>query len=128
MRLLRLMVVLLIVLGAGVAAVRANAQAARPLPGCVRLWHQSLRNHWDTDVGLIDTHAGSFEPTTLFPVRLVALALELTKLGCASQVDRADRRELSYFRRSFDFLKRCLRLNLPILPGFFPDFSLLSGG
>jgi hypothetical protein len=64
----------------------------------------------------------------LLYVRLVALALDLTKLGYASQVDRADRRESSYFRRGFAFLKRCLRLSLPILPGFFPDFSLLSGG
>jgi hypothetical protein len=35
---------------------------------------------------------------------------------------------LSFFRRGFDFLKRCLKLNQPILPGFFPDFALVSGG
>jgi hypothetical protein len=64
----------------------------------------------------------------LLYVRLVALGVDLTKLGYASQVDRTDRRDLSYFRRGFDFLKRCLKLNQPILPGFFPDFALLSGG
>jgi Transposase DDE domain len=63
----------------------------------------------------------------LLYVRLVSLGVELTKRGYASQVDRPDRRDLSYFRRGFDFLKRCLKLNLPILPGFFPDFSLLYG-
>jgi hypothetical protein len=63
----------------------------------------------------------------LLYVRLVALGVELTKLGRAREVDRPDRRDLSFFRRGFDFLKRCLRLNRPILPGFFPDFHWLSG-
>src|SRR5436305_347487 len=56
-------------------------------------------------------------------VRLVALGVELTKLGRAPEVDRPDRPALSFFRRAFDFLKRCLALNEPILPGFFPDFN-----
>jgi hypothetical protein len=63
----------------------------------------------------------------LLYVRLGALGIELTKLGRAREVDRPDRRDLSFFRRGFDFLKRCLRLNRPILPGFFPDFSWVSG-
>ena len=63
----------------------------------------------------------------LLYVRLMALGVELTKLGRAREVDRPDRRDLSFFRRGFDFLKRCLKLNEPILPGFFPDFTLQSG-
>jgi Transposase DDE domain len=62
---------------------------------------------------------------SLLYVRLVALGVELTKLGRAREVDRPDRRDLSFFRRGFDFLKRCLALKEPILPGFFPDFNLL---
>lgn len=64
---------------------------------------------------------------SLLYVRLVALGVELTKRGRASEVDRADRRDLSYFRRGFGFLKRCLLLGEPILPGFFPDFNLVYG-
>lgn len=64
---------------------------------------------------------------SLLYVRLVALGVELTKCGRAREVDRPDRRDLSYFRRGFDFLKRCLALKEPILPGFFPDFNLLYG-
>jgi hypothetical protein len=63
----------------------------------------------------------------LLYVRLVALGVELTKLGRAREVDRADHRNLSFFRLGFDFLKRSLKLNLPILPGFFPDFTLVYG-
>jgi hypothetical protein len=63
----------------------------------------------------------------LLYVRLVALGISLTKLGRAREVDRADRRDLSFFRRGLDFFKRCLKRHEPILPGFFPDFSLLSG-
>jgi hypothetical protein len=55
----------------------------------------------------------------LLYVRLVALGVELTKLGRARELDRSDRRDLSFFRRGFDFLKRSLNRNLPILPGFF---------
>lgn len=65
---------------------------------------------------------------SLLYVRLVALGVELTKLGRAREVDRPDRRDLSFFRRGFDFLKRCLKLKEPILPGFFPDFNLQYGG
>jgi hypothetical protein len=65
---------------------------------------------------------------SLLYVRLVALGVELTKLGRAREVDRADRRDLSFFRRGFDFLKRCLKRNEPLLPGFFPDFIWVSGG
>ncbi len=64
---------------------------------------------------------------SLLYVRLVALGVELTKLGRAREVDRPDRRDLSFFRRGFDFLKRCLKRKEPILPGFFPDFNLLYG-
>lgn len=64
---------------------------------------------------------------SLLYVRLVALGVELTKRGRAREVDRADRRDLSYFRRGFAFLKRCLLLRQPILPGFFPDFNLVYG-
>jgi hypothetical protein len=64
---------------------------------------------------------------SLLYVRLVALGVELTKLGRAREVDRSDRRDLSFFRLGFDFLKRCLKLNQPILPGFFPDFNLMYG-
>ena len=60
-------------------------------------------------------------------VRLVALGIELTKLGRGSEVDRADRRDLSYFQRGFRFLNRCLKLGEPILPGFFPDFNWVYG-
>jgi len=60
-------------------------------------------------------------------VRLVSLGVELTKLGRASEVDRSDRRDLSYFQRGFRFLKRCLKLGDPILPGFFPDFNWVYG-
>ncbi len=60
-------------------------------------------------------------------VRLVALGVELTKLGRAREVDRSDRRDLSFFRRGFDFLKRCLALKEPILSGFFPDFNWVYG-
>lgn len=63
----------------------------------------------------------------LLYVRLVALGVELTKLGYAHEVDRADRRDLSFFRRGFDWLKRALKLNRPIFPGFFPDFKWVSG-
>jgi len=65
---------------------------------------------------------------SLLYVRLVALGVELTKCGRAREVDRSDRRDLSYFRRGFSFLKRCLLLGEPILPGFFPDFNFVSGG
>jgi hypothetical protein len=37
------------------------------------------------------------------------------------------RQFLSFFRRGFDFLKRSLKRNDPILPGFFPDFNLQYG-
>lgn len=76
-------------------------------------------------------HTGKLNRLTLavclLYVRLVALGVELTKLGRAREVDRADRRDLSFFRRGFDFLKRALKLNLPILPGFFPDFAWVYG-
>lgn len=64
---------------------------------------------------------------SLLYIRLVALGVELTKLGRAREVDRPDRRDLSFFRRGFDFLKRCLALKESILPGFFPDFNLVYG-
>ncbi len=60
-------------------------------------------------------------------VRLVALGVELTKLGRAREVDRPDRRDLRFFRRGFDFLKRALKLNLPLPPNLFPDFHWVSG-
>jgi hypothetical protein len=47
---------------------------------------------------------------SLLYVRLLALGIELTKLGRAREVDRPDSRDLSFFRRGFDFLKRCLAL------------------
>ena len=65
---------------------------------------------------------------SLLYVRLVALGVELTKLGRAHEVDRPDRRDLSFFRRGFDFLKRTLNLKQLILPGFFPDFAWVYGG
>ncbi len=65
---------------------------------------------------------------SLLYVRLVALGVELTKLGRAHEVDRPDRRDLSFFRRGFDFLKRTLKLKRPLLPGFFPDFAWVYGG
>jgi hypothetical protein len=61
-------------------------------------------------------------------VWLVALGVEITKRGLASLVDRKDRRDLSFFRRGFDWLDRTLDLHAPIPPVFFPAFDQVLGG
>ena len=61
-------------------------------------------------------------------VWFVALGVAITQLGWASLIDRADRRDLSFFRRGFDWLDRVLELNDPLPPGFFPSFDKVLGG
>lgn len=60
-------------------------------------------------------------------VWFMALGVTITQLGRAAVVDRKDRRDLSFFRRGFDFLDRILRLGEPLPPGFFPSFDLVLG-
>lgn len=57
----------------------------------------------------------------------IALAEQLTALGMTALVDRADRRDLSLFRLGFDFLDRCLSLNLDLPPCFLPSLHLVLG-
>lgn len=61
-------------------------------------------------------------------VWFIALGVAITQLGLAYLVDRSDRRDLSFFRRGFDWLDRVLDLNDPLPPGFFPSFEQLWGG
>jgi hypothetical protein len=63
----------------------------------------------------------------LLYVWFIALAEQLTKRGETALVDRADRRDLSLFRLGFDFLDRCLTLNLDPPPVFFPSLDLVFG-
>jgi hypothetical protein len=58
----------------------------------------------------------------------VALGLAITQLGLASLVDRADRRDLSFFRRGFDWLDLVLELNDALPPGFSPSFEKVLCG
>ena len=44
-----------------------------------------------------------------------------------SLIDRSDRRDLSIFRLGWDFIERCLALDDPIPPVFFPAFSNVFG-
>ncbi|MHB8750509.1 MAG: transposase family protein, partial [Aggregatilineales bacterium] len=60
-------------------------------------------------------------------VWFIALGVAITQLGLASLIDRADRRDLSFFRRGFDWLDRCLALGDPLPSGFFPSFDLVLG-
>ncbi len=60
-------------------------------------------------------------------VWLVALGVAITQLGLAALVDRKDRRDLSFFRRGFDWLDRVLDLHNPLPPGFFPSFDVVLG-
>jgi hypothetical protein len=60
-------------------------------------------------------------------VWFIALGVAITQLGCAALVDRKDRRDLSFFRRGFDFLDRILRLGDPLPHVFFPSFDLVLG-
>lgn len=60
-------------------------------------------------------------------VWFVALGVAITQLGLAALIDRADRRDLSFFRRGFDWLDRCLELGDPLPPGFFPSFDQVLG-
>jgi Transposase DDE domain len=57
----------------------------------------------------------------------IALGVAITQLGLASLVDRADRRDLSFFRRGFDWLDRVLEINDVLPPDFFPSFDLVLG-
>jgi hypothetical protein len=61
-------------------------------------------------------------------VWFVTLGVAITQLGLASLVDRADRRDLSFFRRGFDWLDRVLEINDVLPPGFFPSFEKVLGG
>src|SRR5258708_25464009 len=61
-------------------------------------------------------------------VWFIALGVAITQLGLAYLVDRADRRDLSFFRRGFDWLDRFLELNDPFPPGFFASFQILFTG
>jgi len=61
-------------------------------------------------------------------VWFIALGVAVTTLGAASLVDRKDRRDLSFFRRGFDWLDRILELGDPLLPDFLPSFHLVLGG
>lgn len=61
-------------------------------------------------------------------VWFVALGAAITQLGLAYLVDRKDRRDLSFFRRGFDWLDRVLDLNDPLPPDFFPSFKQVLGG
>ncbi len=61
-------------------------------------------------------------------VWFVALGIAITQLGLAALVDRADRRDLSFFRRGFDWLDRVLEINEVLPPGFFPSFEMVLGG
>jgi len=57
----------------------------------------------------------------------MALGVAITHLGLAPLIDRKDRRDLSFFRRGFDWLDRCLVLNDPLPPSLFPSFDLVLG-
>jgi hypothetical protein len=57
----------------------------------------------------------------------IALGVAITQLGLAALVDRKDRRDLSFFRRGFDFLDRVLRLGDALPPIFFPSFDPVLG-
>jgi DDE family transposase len=61
-------------------------------------------------------------------VWFIALGVAITQLGFAYLIDRADRRDLSFFRRGFDWLDRVLTLNDALPPGFFPSFEKVLGG
>lgn len=61
-------------------------------------------------------------------VWFIALGVAITRLGVAHLVDRKDRRDLSFFRRGFDWLDRILELGDPLPPDFFPAFDLVLGG
>src|SRR5258708_35218138 len=58
-------------------------------------------------------------------VWFIPLGVAITQLGLAHLVDRADRRDLSFFRRGFDWLDRVLEINDPLPPGFFPSFQMV---
>ena len=60
-------------------------------------------------------------------VWFVALGVAITQLGLAFLIDRNDRRDLSFFRRGFDWLDRVLETNDVLPPAFFPDFHLMLG-
>jgi hypothetical protein len=61
-------------------------------------------------------------------VWFIALGVAITQLGLAYLVDRADRRDLSFFRRGFDWLDRVLEINDVLPPAFFPSFEKVLGG
>ncbi len=54
--------------------------------------------------------------------------MAITLLGLARLVERAERRDLSFFRRGVDWLDLILELGDALLPVFFPSFDLVLGG
>lgn len=63
----------------------------------------------------------------LLYVWFIALSEQLSASGLSALVDRADRRDLSLFRLGFDFLDRCLSLNLDPPPRYLPSLDLVLG-
>lgn len=59
----------------------------------------------------------------LLYVWFLAFGTHLVHLGLHTEVDRADRRDLSLFRIAWDFLQRALLLDLPFLVLFKPFFG-----
>jgi hypothetical protein len=59
----------------------------------------------------------------LLYVWFLAFGTQLVCAGLRTQVDRADRRDLSLFRIAWDFLQRALRLGLPFEVLFEPFFG-----
>jgi len=53
-------------------------------------------------------------------VWLISIGSWVVKQGTRYQVDRRERRDKSYFRLGWDWVGRCLRLNLPIRVQFVP--------
>ena len=58
-------------------------------------------------------------------VWFMAVGVAITQRSLAALVDRKDRRDLSFFRRGFDFLDRVLKLNQALPSVFFPTFELV---
>ena len=64
----------------------------------------------------------------LLYVWLLAQGERVLHLALHSEVDRADRRDLSIFRLGWDFIERRLALDDPLPRVFVPNFCSVSGG
>ena len=91
------------------------------------MWIQDMVGDMkDTGIDLEATHLRNAERLNCLTLAIcllfvwcVALGVAIPQLGVAPLIDRKHRRDLSFFRRGFAWLDRCLVVNDPLPSTFF---------